>query len=66
MKTILKLSNKGFKAEVRRGVNSKNKVYYVVFSEGKQVYTNLFCKRMTAHSACSAYLRKKANPLKVV
>lgn len=66
MKTVLKLSNSGFTAEVKRGVNKKNKPFYIVVSENKQVYRNFFTKKMTAHSACSAYLRKKANHLEVV
>lgn len=66
MKTVSKLSNNGFKAEIKRFVNEKNKVCYIVCSNGRQVYTNIFFKLSWAKMAMSEYLQKKANPLKVV
>lgn len=65
MKTVAKRNNNGFKAEVKRFVNEKNKVCYIVCSNGKLVYSNIFYKRMTAISACNEFLQKKANPLSV-
>lgn len=65
MKTIAKRNNNGHKAEVKRFVNEKNKVCYIVCANGKLVYSTIFFKRMTAISACNEYLQKKANPLRI-
>tara|TARA_R110002126_G_scaffold53535_13_gene144583 strand:+ start:1132 stop:1353 length:222 start_codon:yes stop_codon:yes gene_type:complete len=66
MITVSKFSNNGFKAEIKRWINDKNKVCYAVFSEDKLVYRNVFHKKGTATTAANDFLMKKANPLKVV
>ena len=65
MKTVSKFNNNGFKAEIKRFVNEKNKVCYIVCSNGKRVYSNIFFKKSWAFSACNEYLQKKANPLRI-
>lgn len=61
MTTVSKFNNKGFTAEVRRFLNKKNKPCYVVFSNDKEVYSNIFLKKSTALEACRSFLRQKAN-----
>jgi hypothetical protein len=66
MRTVSKFNNNGFKAEVKRWVNDKNKVCYAVFSEEKLVYKTVFFKKGRAESAARDFLKAKANPLTLV